>query len=57
MAKAFLSHDQASVISGEIAATVAHLASHLRGRLLDVSLSVERDGVVIGGRTGSYYVK
>ena len=53
----FQSRNQSSVISSEIDAMAVHLASHLRGRLLDLSLTVQPDGVVIGGRTGSYYVK
>ncbi len=57
MADTSQSRNQSSVISGEIAAVAVHLASHLRGRLLDISLTVQRDGVVIGGRAGSYYVK
>ena len=57
MADTSQSRDQSSVISGEITAMAIHLASHLRGRLIDMSLTVRPDGVVIGGRTGSYYVK
>lgn len=57
MADAFESCDQAPAISDELVAAAAHIANVLRGRLLDLCLSVERGGVVIGGRTGSYYVK
>ena len=57
MADAFESRDQSSMISSEIDAVAVQLASHLRGRLHDIRLTVQPDGVVIGGRTGSYYVK
>ncbi len=57
MAEAFESCDQAPAISDELVAAAGHIANVLRGRLLDICLTVERGGVVIGGRTGSYYVK
>jgi hypothetical protein len=57
MSESFQSRNQSSMLSTEIAAVAAHLASHLRGRLLDISLTVQRGGVIIGGRAGSYYVK
>lgn len=49
--------DPATEVSDEIAIAAAHLAGHLRGRLHDVSLTVQRGGVVIHGRAMSYYVK
>jgi hypothetical protein len=51
------SHDLTTNVSDEIAITAAHLRAHLRGRLRNVSLTVRRGGVVIHGRTRSYYVK
>ena len=51
------SYDHASMISDEIATAEAHLAKHLRGRLSEVRLSIHLGGVVITGRTRSYYVK
>ncbi len=50
MSESFQSRNQSSMLSTEIAAVAAHLASHLRGRLLDISLTVQRGGVIIGGR-------
>ena len=43
--------------AAEIAHTVERLASELRGRLFDVSLSVDDGGVILRGRAQSYYVK
>jgi hypothetical protein len=57
MARGNQSPDPARDASDEIAIAAAHLAGHLRGRLHDVSLSVQRGGVIIHGRTRSYYVK
>lgn len=57
MVDATQSHKHAPIISDEIATAEAHLAKHLRGRLSDISLSVHLGGVVITGRTRSYYVK
>ncbi len=50
-------HDPTPDVSEQIAKTSAHLARHLRGRLRDVSLTVQGGAVVIHGRTNSYYVK
>jgi hypothetical protein len=51
------SYEQSLITSGEVATAAAHLAKHLRGRLRDASVSVQRGGVVIRGTTKSYYVK
>ena len=50
-------HDPTPDVSEQIAITTAHLARQLRGRLRDVSLSVQGGAVIIHGRTSSYYVK
>jgi hypothetical protein len=57
MAHSNQSHDPTPDVSDEIAITAEHLAVHLRGRLRNVSLTVQRGGVIIHGRTRSYYVK
>jgi hypothetical protein len=49
--------EREAVVKEELDSVMAHLTSHLRGRLHDVSVSVHRDGVVIRGKAGSYYVK
>lgn len=49
--------ERKAVVADEIDSVMAHLTSHLRGRLHDASVSVHRDGVVIRGKAGSYYVK
>jgi hypothetical protein len=50
-------HGVTSIVAEEIATAAAHLAKHLRGRLVDASVTVHRGGVVIRGTTKSYYVK
>lgn len=57
MPKVIQSHDRMLVVSGEVATAAAHLASHLRGRLRDVSVCVHPGGVVLRGKASSYYVK
>lgn len=57
MPEANWSSEQSAITSGEIATATAHLERHLRGRLRNASVSVQRDGVVIRGTTKSYYVK
>jgi osmotically-inducible protein OsmY len=57
MTEATRSYDQSSITSTEVATAAAHLVKHLRGRLRDASVSVQRGGVVIRGTTKSYYVK
>jgi len=57
MTEATGAYEESSITSGEIATAAAHLAQHLRGRLRDASVSVQRGGVVIRGITKSYYVK
>jgi osmotically-inducible protein OsmY len=46
-----------STVADEVATAATHLAKHLRGRLRDASVSVQRGGVVIRGTAKSYYVK
>lgn len=46
-----------NMIADEVAIAASHLATHLRGRLRDASISVEDGGVIIHGATKSYYVK
>lgn len=50
------SADQA-VVSQEIARAEAHWARRLRGRLRDATISLQHDGVILRGRTNTYYVK
>jgi osmotically-inducible protein OsmY len=49
--------DVSSIVADEVAMAAMHLTKHLRGRLKDASVSVQRGGVVIRGTTNSYYVK
>ena len=53
----FRATGQATVVSPEIVAVERHLARHLRGRLRDARISLQQGGVVLHGRTRSYYVK
>lgn len=57
MTEATQPFEHSSITSSEVATATEHLASHLRGRLRDASVSIQPDGIVIRGTTNSYYVK
>ena len=50
-------HYVTSLVANEVATAATHLATHLRGRLRDASVSIQRGGVVIRGTTTSFYIK
>lgn len=51
------STDQASVVSQEIRRAESHLARQLRGRLREPKILLHPEGVILRGRTSTYYVK
>jgi len=57
VAKTIEAREVTSIVAHEVAMAATHLAKHLRGRLRNASVSVQRGGVVIRGTTTSYYVK
>ena len=51
------SPDHDSLVYDELATALERLSCQLRGRLCDASVSLHQGGVVLRGRTQSYYVK